>query len=118
VTYQPLKRKTKLPPRVGGADLLRPVNVPQPTRVSADADGQPLRIQQGRDGVRVVAIVDHWRIDDRWWSEQPVSRHYWECELASGQVVTVYQDEITRDWYEQRYTPPREPELPPVRVPE
>ena len=87
---QPLKRKGS-----SRTDILQPVNQPQPTRVSVAPDGQPRTVRRGNRGVRVVAVQNQWRVDDHWWTESPVSRHYWQVELITGDVVTVFLDERT-----------------------
>jgi len=51
----------------------------------------------------VAAIQDRWRIDDEWWRETPVSREYYQLQLESGRVVTVYRDLVGGEWWEQRY---------------
>ena len=51
----------------------------------------------------VSAIQNHWRIDDEWWRETPVSRAYYQLQLDSGRVITVYRDLVEGAWWEQRY---------------
>lgn len=91
------------PGRAVRADQLRPVNQPRPTRVTLDSREKPRTVRVGSRGVRVLRLRNEWRIDDRWWTDQPVQRHYYEVELADGQVVTLFQDGLTKEWYEQRY---------------
>lgn len=96
------------PRRTVRTDQLRPVNQPHPTRVTVDALGKPVTVRVGNRGVRVVRLRNEWRIDDRWWTDQPVARHYFEVELTNGQVVTLFRDELGKEWYEQRYGAPRD----------
>jgi hypothetical protein len=51
----------------------------------------------------VAAVQDHWRIDDEWWRETPVSRVYYQLQLDSGRMITVYRDLVGGEWWEQRY---------------
>jgi hypothetical protein len=51
----------------------------------------------------VAAVQDRWRIDDEWWRETAVSRMYYQLQLDSGRVITVYRDLIGGGWWEQRY---------------
>jgi hypothetical protein len=51
---------------------------------------------------RVRAIRDSWRIDDEWWRSE-ISRRYWDVETEDARNLTVYQDLVTGEWYEQRY---------------
>ena len=53
-------------------------------------------------GSRVEAIREQWLVEDRWWSSEPLRRHYFEVVLASGRCVVVFCDLETNRWYEQR----------------
>ena len=85
------------------AHRLRPLNQPKPIRVEADESGEPQAVVLGRECLAVAAVQDHWRIDDEWWRERPVSRLYYLLLLEDGQVVTVYQDLIGLRWARQAY---------------
>jgi hypothetical protein len=56
----------------------------------------------GRKAHRVRTIRDRWRVDDTWWRE-PLCRMYFELELEDGRIITLFQDRIADQWYEQRY---------------
>ncbi|HEU4753865.1 MAG TPA: hypothetical protein VFU47_12225 [Armatimonadota bacterium] len=64
--------------------------------------GEPRAVLLGKKPRPVREIRDRWRVDDTWWRE-PLCRMYWELELADGQVLTLYQDRITNQWYRQPY---------------
>jgi hypothetical protein len=51
---------------------------------------------------RVRTIRDTWRIDDEWWRSE-ISRRYWDVETEDARNLTVYQDLVTGEWFEQRY---------------
>jgi hypothetical protein len=51
--------------------------------------------------VRVVSVREEWRVVDRWWTEQPVRRRYFEVVLESGRNVVVFLDELGDRWYRQ-----------------
>ena len=73
-------------------------NAPQAARVEARVDGAPLEVNH-----RGVALVrEEWRVVDRWWTEEPVSRRYFEVVLESGQNTVVYRDEERACWFTQR----------------
>ena len=84
---------------------LRPLNAPSPLQVQADDQGRIVSVwRQGRLTPRTIAAVqDHWRIDDEWWREPPVSRMYYALQLEGDRVVTVYQDLAGGEWWLQRY---------------
>jgi hypothetical protein len=83
---------------------LRPLNAPSPLRVQFDARGHLVSIwRQGRLTPRTIAAVqDHWRIDDEWWREHPISRAYYELVLDDGSLLTIYHDLLSDLWFEQR----------------
>ena len=45
---------------------------------------------------------EEWRVVDRWWTEEPVSRRYFEVVLESGQNVVVFRDQERGGWFSQR----------------
>jgi hypothetical protein len=51
---------------------------------------------------QLVALVrEEWRVVDRWWTEEPVDRRYFEVVLESGQNVCVYRDREEKCWFTQ-----------------
>ena len=84
------------------AAQLRYLNQPEPVRVRLDPRGNPVSVLLERRWHPVSQIRDRWRVDDAWWHE-PLSRMYFELELADGRIVTLYHDRIPNQWYQQRY---------------
>ena len=41
---------------------------------------------------------------DRWWTEGPVSRRYFDVVLAGGENAVVFFDEEVGRWFSQRGT--------------
>ncbi len=39
---------------------------------------------------------------DRWWTEQPINRRYFDVVLESGQNVVVFHDGANGRWFSQR----------------
>jgi hypothetical protein len=73
-------------------------NAPRATRVEARVDGTPAEVNH-----RAVAFVrEEWRVVDRWWTEEPVSRRYFELVLESGENTVVFHDGASGGWYTQR----------------
>jgi hypothetical protein len=50
----------------------------------------------------VAVIREEWRVLDRWWTDEPVARRYFEVVLESGQNVVVFRDEERGSWFSQR----------------
>jgi hypothetical protein len=66
--------------------------------VEASPVGVPLRVD--REGVALVR--EEWRVVDRWWTEEPVLRCYFELVLESGENTVVFHDGASGGWYTQR----------------
>jgi hypothetical protein len=82
----------------GPARLRRSLNAPRRALVEASFDGTPREVNR-----QSVALVrEEWRVVDRWWTEEPVSRRYFELVLESGENVVVYRDEEGGGWFTQR----------------
>jgi hypothetical protein len=76
----------------------RRIAEPLPAAVEADAEGTPLQI----DGRPVDAVRETWLVEDRWWTERPLRRRYWEVVTTCGRNVVVFRDLVHRAWYSQR----------------
>jgi hypothetical protein len=50
----------------------------------------------------VAVVREEWRVLDRWWTEEPISRRYFEVVLESGQNVVVFRDQERGGWFSQR----------------
>ena len=74
------------------------LNEPRPALVEAAFDGTPQRVN--RQGVALVR--EEWRVVDRWWTEQPINRRYFDVVLESGQNVVVFHDDEYGRWFSQR----------------
>ena len=76
----------------------RVLNAPRPALVEVHPDGAPRRVNR-----RDVALVrEEWRVVDRWWTEEPVDRRYFDLVLETGENAVVYRDEETGAWLTQR----------------
>jgi hypothetical protein len=74
------------------------LNEPRPAVVEARVDGTPMRVNR----LTVEVIREEWRVVDRWWTEEPVSRRYFEVVLQSGENAVVFRDEERSCWFTQR----------------
>jgi hypothetical protein len=70
-----------------------------PLAVAVDVDdaGAPRAI----DGVAVEATREDWLVEDRWWTERPLRRHYYELALADGRVLVIFCDLLGGRWLRQ-----------------
>jgi hypothetical protein len=85
----------------------RPITSPHvPKRLSAPREvavrvgegGRPLAV----GGRAVEAVRESWLVEDRWWSDAPLRRRYWEVVTADGRDLVVYRDLRAGRWYSQR----------------
>jgi hypothetical protein len=74
------------------------LNAPRPALVEAAFDGAPREVNRQP----VALIREEWRVVDRWWTEEPVSRRYFEVVLESGENAVVFRDEERGGWFSQR----------------
>ena len=80
------------------ARTARRLNAPRPALVEAQASGIPRRVNR-----QSVALVrEEWRVVDRWWTEEPVARRYFDVVLETGENAVVYRDDESGSWFTQR----------------
>ena len=74
------------------------LNQPRAAVVEARVDGTPVRVNRQP----VALLREEWRVVDRWWTEEPVARRYFEVVLESGENVVVFRDETRGCWFTQK----------------
>jgi len=50
----------------------------------------------------VATVREEWRVLDRWWTEEPVVRRYFEVVLETGENAVVFHDGAGGRWFTQR----------------
>jgi hypothetical protein len=80
------------------AGSARRLNAPRPALVEAHADGTPRRVNRQDVGV----VREEWRIVDRWWTDEPVDRRYFDLVLETGENAVVFHDGEHNTWFTQR----------------
>ena len=76
----------------------RRLNEPRPALVRAGGDGVPQDVNR-----QPVALVrEEWRVVDRWWTDEPVDRRYFDVVLETGEHAVVYRNEENGGWFSQR----------------
>ena len=76
----------------------RRIAEPQRAAVRADGAGVPLEV----DGRTVDAVRESWLVEDRWWTDDPLRRRYWEVVTTCGRDLVVFRDLERGRWYAQR----------------
>lgn len=74
------------------------LSVPSPTSVDAGPGTVPVAVE----GRPVEAVREEWVVEDRWWTEEPLRRRYFELVLANGGNVVVFRDLVAGRWLVQR----------------
>ena len=76
----------------------RRLNTPLPARVLAGPGGRPMIV----DGHAVDAVRESWLIEDRWWTDVPLRRRYWEVVTVDGRNLVLFRELGEGSWYRQR----------------
>jgi len=76
----------------------RRLQVPRRVAVRAADDGRPLSV----DRRTVEAVRESWLVQDRWWTERPLGRRYWEVVTTCGRDEIVFHDLASGRWSRQR----------------
>lgn len=77
---------------------LRRLYAPQRVAVRTDPRGAPTTVE----GVTVEAVREEWLVEDRWWTPEPLRRHYFELALGDGRALTVFRTARAQCWFRQR----------------
>ena len=83
-----------------GSPALGRLNAPRPALVETGPGGTPHVVNREQ----VALVREEWRVVDRWWTEEPVSRRYFDVVLAGGEHAVVFHDEEVGRWFSQRGT--------------
>ena len=76
----------------------RRLAVPRRVSVTADEDGQPLLV----DSRAIDSVRESWLVEDRWWTDRPLRRRYWELVTECGRNEVVFHDLVGGRWWQQR----------------
>jgi hypothetical protein len=82
----------------GAVRTARRLNAPRAALVEVGFDGMPVKVNR----VQVAVVREEWRVVDRWWTDEPVDRRYFDVVLESGENACVYRDEEAGSWFSQR----------------
>jgi len=76
----------------------RALNAPRAALVETNAAGVPVLINRQQ----VALVREEWRVVDRWWTDEPVYRRYFDCVLVGGIGVVVFHDAVRGGWFGQK----------------
>ena len=75
----------------------RSLGLPRPALVRHWREGSPVEV----DGEAVEQVRESWLVEDRWWTEQPLRRRYWEIVSVRGRNLVVFHDLRSGGWFTQ-----------------
>ncbi len=76
----------------------RQLSIPRRAAVQANENGVPKFV----GGLEIDAVRESWLVEDRWWTERPLRRRYWELVTTCGRDEVVFEDLETGRWWSQR----------------
>jgi hypothetical protein len=82
-----------------GTRTVHGLSEPQALQVITAPDGTPHALRIGDRRRAVVAIREDWLVQDRWWTSEPVDRHYFELLVEPGRVMVIYRELRTNQWF-------------------
>jgi hypothetical protein len=74
----------------------RALGLPRAVRVRTHA-GRPCRV--GAEAIE--SVRESWLVEDRWWTDRPLRRRYWEAVGMRGRNLIVFRDLIVGGWFVQ-----------------
>ena len=48
---------------------------------------------------RVKVASGPWALEERWWTDQPADRDYWDIEMENGGLYRIFRDNRTAAWF-------------------
>jgi hypothetical protein len=46
-------------------------------------------------------VRESWLVEDRWWTDRPLRRRYWEIVSVRGRNLVVFHDLCAGGWFTQ-----------------
>ena len=87
--------------KTAGAGRILPLNEPVPIGATETFDRAPASVSLGDREVAVAQVRDSWLVEEEWWRDEPIVRHYYDVALADGGVTLLFRDAEGR-WFRQR----------------
>lgn len=76
----------------------RRLALPRGVPVRCGPTGRPQRV----GGRTVQAVRESWLVEDRWWTDAPLRRRYWEVVTTCGRDLVLFHDLEDGGWFTQR----------------
>ena len=82
-------------------NYLRAINTPIPIVVKESPKKLPKSLAINGYIKHIALISDIWEINDEWWRSKPISRLYYQAITQEGRQITIFNDLIDHQWYQQ-----------------
>ena len=82
-------------------NYLRAINTPIPIVVKESPKKLPKSLVINGYIKHIALISDIWEINDEWWRSKPISRLYYQTITQEGRQITIFNDLIDNQWYQQ-----------------
>ena len=82
-------------------NYLRAINTPIPIVVKESPKKLPKSLVINGYIKNIALISDIWEISDEWWRSKPISRLYYQTITQEGRQITIFNDLIDNQWYQQ-----------------
>jgi hypothetical protein len=89
-----------------GPRALRHLAAPRRVTVIAAPSGVPHVVVIADRRRTVTAVREDWLVQDRWWTEEPVDRHYFDLLLEHGRPLVVFREALSGEWFTHDVTWP------------
>jgi CO dehydrogenase/acetyl-CoA synthase delta subunit len=53
------------------------------------------------DSQAIESVRESWLVEDRWWTDRPLRRRYWEVVSVRGVNLVVFHDLCGGEWFAQ-----------------
>ena len=87
--------------KTSGFNYLRAINTPIPIVVKESPKKLPKSLAINGYIKHIALISDIWEINDEWWRSKPISRLYYQAITHEGRQITIFNDLIDNQWYQQ-----------------
>lgn len=74
----------------------RALGLPRAVRVRTHG-GRPCQV----GAETIESVRESWLVEDRWWTDRPLRRRYWEVVGARGRNLIVFRDLVLGGWFVQ-----------------
>jgi len=87
--------------KTSSINYLRAINNPIPVLVKESTKKLPKSLVINGYTKHIAHITDIWEINDEWWRSKPISRLYYQAITQEGRHITIFNDLIDNQWYQQ-----------------